>query len=167
MLETALDDSDASPIAGCVGEAPDLQPLSPREQRSLYLSEHPQGHCLESSQGGHQGSQGLAGDALSGSSMALDLQLPCQYGDRHQHQGSSVASLADDSGEDRAMSRNLSTAAAVVENVEGVGLQDERTLRQYGRSLSAMRGRQSRPGLASVRFAEDPHDTSEDQHETR
>lgn len=165
MLETALDGSDASPMADHSGQAPDLQPLSPREQQPLYLSEHPQSQGLESCQGNHL--QGLAGDASSGDSMAMDLQLPSRYGDRHQHQGNIVASsFADDSGEDRAMARNLSASAAVVENVEGIGPQDQRTIHPYGRSLSAMRGRQSRPGLASVRFAEDPHDISEGQNET-
>lgn len=166
MLETALDDSDASPMAGHVEEAPDLQPLSPREQRSLYLSEHPQSHCLESCQGDHQGSQGLAGDVSSGSSPALDLQLLTQHAARHQHQCNIVASLADDSGEDRAMAGNLSSSAPVVENVEGIAPQDGIT-HPFGRNFSAMRGRHSRPGLASVRFAEDPHDILEDQNETR
>ena len=52
--------------------------------------------------------------------------------------------------------------AAVVNEAADEDTQYESTVRQYGRSLSAMRGSRSRPRLASVRFAAEPDDDPSD-----
>lgn len=171
MLETAQNDADddASPFGASSSDAtphtvdaetvPDLQPLSSQQQQSRYLSDHPQAEALKSLQGDHADSRGLACDVASGGSWSAQGWQPLSHDeDRHHDQDNSVASPADDSAQDTALARNPSESAAAVDGVEGTGPQYQRTIQQYGRHLSAMRGSQSRPGLASVRFTEEPDD---------
>ena len=172
MLETALNDGDASPNGGSPSDAspksvdvdavPDLQPLSAQQQQSRYLLDHQQADGLGNRQGDQVDNQGLACDMSSGGSRtAQGMQAPSQVGDRHLDQGNSVMCPTDYSAQDSALAKNPS-AAAVVDSVTGLGPEHQRTHQQYGRHFSAMRGSQSRPGLASVRFSEEP----DDQHQS-
>ena len=164
MLDTALNDDDASPYGASpndaspksvdIDAAPDLQPLSPQQQQSRYLVDHPQADGLGSCPGDHVGSQGLAHDVSSDAGQGL--QALSHDDDRNHDQGNTVKPPTDYSGQDSALTRNPS--AAVVDSDDGVGPQHQRTSQPYGRQLSAMRGSQSRPGLASVRFTEEPDD---------
>ena len=171
MLETALngDDDDASPLRASTSDAtphtyddetaPDLQPLSSQQQQSRYLSDHPQAEGVRGHQGDHANSQGLAGDVASGGSWTAQGLQPLSHDeDRHHDQDSTVSFPTHDSAQDSALARKPSDSAAAVDSIEGTGPQYQRTIQQYGRHLSAMRGSQSRPGLASVRFTEEPDD---------
>ena len=169
MLETALNDDDASPYGATPNDASpkssvndathDLQPLSQKQQQARYLMDHPQADRLGRCQGDHVNSQGLARDVSSGGSRtAQGLQAPSHDGDRHLNQGNTVMSPADYSAQESAFACKTSDTAAAVDSVEGTGQQYQKTVQQYGRHLSAMRGSQSRPGLASVKFTEEPDD---------
>ena len=173
MLETALNDDDATPNGGSPSDAspnsvdvdavPHLQPHSPQQQQSRCLLDHQQADGLGNRQGDQVDSQGLACDVSSGGSRtAQGLQAPSQVGDRHLDQGNSAICPTDYSAQDSASAKNPSASAAVVDSVTGIGPQHQRTHQQYGRQISAMRGSQSRPGLASVRFTEEP----DDQHQS-
>ena len=169
MLDTALNDGDASPYGASPTDAspkpvevdamPDLQPFSPQQQQSRYLADHPQADGLGGCQGEPVGSQGLAHDVSNDAGQGLQgLQALSHDEGRYHDQGNTVTPPTDYSAQDSALPRNPSGSAAVVDSVEGAGPQHQRTSQPYARQLSAMRGSQSRPGLASVRFTEEPDD---------
>lgn len=161
MLETALEEEDASPPGGDVNAAPELQSLSPQQQQEqLFLSKVPLGDVLGSSQDGHNSSQALAGGVSGAGRSAQDSQEPPHGDDR---QPPVVASQGESSAQDGATARDWTDSAAVGGSGEDVCSGHHSTVRQYGRGLSAMRRLQPRPGLASVRFAEEPPDPCEEQ----
>lgn len=159
MLETALDNDNASPKSADAAALPRLQPLSPQQQQALFLSDHPQADVLGSYQAFHHSGQASAPDVSSGSRTTQESQAPPHNDDRqHQARFAAAASFADNHTRDAVMANDLTDATTAVGDAEGVDPQQESTVCQYGRNFSAVRGRQSRPGLASVRFAEDLHD---------
>ena len=161
MLETALEEEDPSSPPGDALAVPELQSLSPHQQQALFLSRDALPDVVGSSQGGHHSSQALAGDRLSGSQLAQGSGGPTHSEDR-QHWGGVDVPHGNNSTQDGPMSREF-TDAVVGGSAEDVGSPHHSTVRQYGRSSSAMRRMHSRPGLASVRFAEEPPDPPEEQ----
>ncbi|KAL3143569.1 Potassium/sodium hyperpolarization-activated cyclic nucleotide-gated channel 3 [Trebouxia sp. C0009 RCD-2024] len=158
MLETALEEEDAPSPLGHVPAGPELQALSPQEQQALFLSKDTLADVLGSSQGAPSSGQASVDDRLSGGNLAQNSQKPT-----HSEDGQHWGGVDDSHGaEEGAMSRDLQDPV-VGGSAQDVGARHYSIVRQSGRNSSAVRRMQSRPGLASVRFAEEPPDPCEDQ----